>query len=150
LVLGTALVGMINPFYLYLCALFLIFYVPLRLFGQYGWQPRRLLRSCFALAGVAVLGGGLGAIVTLTSLEVVLNSLRGSGATSARTLLSSFPVFGLESTRHYITAVLRPFANDMLGAADAFQGWQNYLEAPLTYSGLLCLLLFPQALIGGT
>jgi uncharacterized membrane protein YfhO len=149
LALGTALVGMINPFYLYLCALFLIFYVPLRLFGQYGWQPRRLLRRCFALAAVAALGSSLGAIVTLPSLDVVLNSLRGSGATSARAVLSSFPLFGLESTRHYITAVLRPFANDMLGVGDAFQGWQNYLEAPLTYCGLLCLIIFPQALIAG-
>jgi uncharacterized membrane protein YfhO len=39
---------------------------------------------------------------------------------------------------------LKPFANDMLGTGNDFRGWQNYLEAPLTYCGLLCLLLFPQ------
>lgn len=150
LALATALVGMINPFYLYLCALFLLVYVPFRLFGQYAWQPRIILRICLALGAVAALGVGLGAIVTLPYLDIILNSPRGSGATSAAATLSSFPLFGLESAGHYITAILRPFANDLLGAGDNFQGWQNYLEAPLTYCGLLCLVIFPQALVGGT
>ena len=146
--LAVALVGMINPFFLYLCALFLLSYVPIRLFGQYGWQPRIILRICLALAAVAALGVGLGAIVTLPYLQAVLNSPRGSGTTSAVATLSSFPLFGLESARHYITAAFRPFANDMLGAGDDFHGWQNYLEAPLSYCGLFCLVIFPQAFIG--
>jgi uncharacterized membrane protein YfhO len=150
LALSTALVGMINPFYLYLCALFLLVYVPSRLFGQYAWQPRVILRLCLALGAVAALGVGLGAIVTLPYLDIILNSPRGSGATSTAATLHSFPLFGFESARHYITAILRPFANDLLGVGDNFQGWQNYLEAPLTYCGLLCLVIFPQALVGAT
>jgi uncharacterized membrane protein YfhO len=150
LALASALVGMINPFYLYLCALFLVAYVPLRLFGQYAWQPQIILRACFVLAAVAALGVGLGASVTVPYLDLILNSPRGSGATSTAATLSSFPLFGLESARHYVTALLRPFANDMLGTGDQFQGWQNYLEAPLTYCGLFCLVIFPQMLSGGT
>jgi uncharacterized membrane protein YfhO len=150
LALAVALVGMITPFHLYLCALFLTFYVPLRLFGQYGWQPRILVRNCLRLAGVAVLGVGLGAIVTLPYLHAVLNSPRGSGKTSAVGALSSSPFFGLESPLHYVTAALKPFANDMLGTGNDFHGWQNYLEAPLTYCGLLCLLMLPQVFRGGT
>jgi len=150
LALVVALAGMITPFQLYLCALFLVSYVPLRLFGLYGWQPRIILRTCLRLAAVAALGVGLGAIVTLPHLQAMLNSPRGSGTTSAVGTLSSFPVFGFESSLHYLTAALRPFANDMLGTGSDFRGWQNYLEAPLTYCGLLCLLLLPQALIGGT
>jgi uncharacterized membrane protein YfhO len=146
----VALVGMITPFHLYLCALFLLLYVPARLFGQYGWQPRTILRSCLRLAGVATLGVGLGAIVTLPHLYAVLNSPRVSGTTSAVATLSSFSFLGLESPFHYITAALRPFSNDILGTGDGFRGWQNYLEAPLTYCGLLCLLILPQTLIGGT
>ena len=150
LALAVALVGMITPFHLYLCALFLLSYVPIRLFGQYGWQPPIILRTCFILAAVAALGVGLGAIVTLPYLHAVLNSPRGSGTTSAVSALSSFPFFGLESPLHYITAALKPFANDILGTGDDFHGWQNYLEAPLTYCGLLCLLILPQVFIGRT
>jgi len=150
LALVVALVGMINPFFLYLCALFLLFYAPIRLFDQYGWQPRSMLRPCLALTAVAALGAGLGALISLPYLQAVLNSPRGSGTTSAMATLGSTPLFGLESARHYITAALRPFANDMLGAGDDFHGWLNYLEAPLTYCGLLCLVIFPQAFVGAT
>ena len=150
LALAVALVGMITPFHLYLCALFLSSYVPLRLFGQYGWKPRDILRTCLKLAAVAALSFGLGATVTLPYLAAVLNSPRASEAISAVATLSSAPVFGFATPLHYITAALKPFANDMLGTGANFQGWQNYLEAPLTYCGLLCLLLFPQALTGGT
>lgn len=148
LVLAVALVGMITPFHLYLCALFLLAYVPARLFGQYASQPRIALRICLTLAAVALLGIGLGAIVTLPYFYVILNSPRGSGTTSSLTALSSLSPFALESPLHYITAALKPFANDILGAGDGFRGWQNYLEAPLTYCGLLCLLLVPQIFAG--
>jgi uncharacterized membrane protein YfhO len=150
LALAVALVGMITPFHLYLCALFLLLYVPARLFGQYGWQPRIILRTCLRLAGVATLGVGLGAIVTLPHLYAVLNSPRVSGTTSAVAALSSSSFFGLESPLHYLTAALKPFSNDLLGTGDDFHGWQNYLEAPLTYCGLLCLLILPQAFLSGT
>ena len=150
LALMVALVGMINPFFLYLTAALLLFYVPSRLFDQYGWQPRLILRACLTLTAVAVLGVGLGALITLPYLRAVLDSPRGSGTTSAVTTLGSTPFFHLESVRHYITAALRPFANDMLGAGDDFHGWLNYLEAPLTYCGLFCLIIFPQAFVGIT
>lgn len=150
LALAVALVGMITPFHLYLCALFLLLYVPIRLFGQYGWQPRIIVRGSLTLAAVAVLGVGLGAIVTLPYLHAVLNSPRGSGTTSVVAALSSAPLFGLESSLHYITAILKPFANDILGTGTHFRGWHNYLEAPLTYCGLVCLVILPQVLTDGT
>jgi uncharacterized membrane protein YfhO len=59
-------------------------------------------------------------------------------------------VFGLGSQLHYITAVLRSFANDLLGTGDSFRGWVNYFEAPLTYCGLLSLALLPQAFVGAS
>lgn len=150
LALAVALVGMITPFHLYLCALFLTLYLPLRLFGQHGWKPRVILRICFLLAAVSALGVGLGAVITGPYFHAVLNSPRGSGTTSAVAALSSFSWFGLESPLHYFTAVLKPFGNDILGAGNDFRGWQNYLEAPLPYSGLLCLFIFPQVLLNGT
>jgi len=149
LVLSVAIVGMINPFYLYLCALFLFAYVPCRLLARNGWQPSPLFKRSLLLGVLAFLGVALGAVITLPYLNVVLNSPRGSGATNSFTILSSFPLFGFESASHYVSALLRPFSNDFLGTGDSFRGWQNYFEAPQTYCGLVCLLLLPQALIGG-
>ena len=35
--------------------------------------------------------------------------------------------------------------NGLVGTAEAFRGWGNYLEAPLTYCGIVCVVLLPQA-----
>ena len=148
--LAVVLAGLIDSFHLYLCALFLVLYVPARLFARYGWQPRLLLRWGFLLAGAAALGVGLGAVVTIPNVHTLLNSPRGSGATSFVSTLSSVPMFAFETTSHYVTAALRPFSNDMLGTAESFRGWQNYLEAPMSYCGLLCLVIFPQAFVGAS
>ena len=147
---AVAFVGMINPFYLYLCALFLGCYVPAALVARHGWQAGPMFKRSVVLATVTFLGVAVGAIITLPYLNVVLNSPRGSGATNSLATLSSFPIFGFESGAHYGTALLRSYANDLAGTGDGFRGWQNYFEAPQTYCGLLCLLLLPQALIGGT
>jgi hypothetical protein len=146
----VALCSAIDAFHLYLCALFLLLYVPATLFGRFGWQPRTIMRISLPLAGGAALGAGLGAILTLPNLYAILNSPRGSGTASSVARLSSFPMFGFESKLHYVTAALRPFANDILGTAEAFRGWQNYLEAPLTYCGLLCLIVLPQLFVGAS
>jgi len=147
LALAVMLVGMITPFHLYLAALFLATYVPIRLFMRYPGQPRTILRICFVLGAVATLGLGLGAVITLPYLHSVLSSPRGSGTTSFVATLSSSSFFAPGSPLHNITAALRPFGNDMLGTGDGFRGWQNYLEAPITYCGLLCLLVLPQVFV---
>lgn len=150
LTLAVGLVGFLGSFQLYLCALLLTFYVPARLFEQYGWQPRRLFRTCLILAGAALLGLGGGAFITVPNFIAILNSPRGSGTASEVAMLSSFSVFGFESQLYYMTAALRAFANDLMGAGDGFRGWVNYFEAPLTYCGLVCLALVPQAFVGAT
>ena len=133
LALAVALVGIITPFHLYLCALLLAVYVPARILGESSTPPRVVFRICLPLVAVAVLGVCLGAIITLPGLDAILHSPRGSGTTSALATLSSFPKFGFESRAHYVTALTRLYANDLIGTADDFRGWQNYLEAPLTY-----------------
>jgi uncharacterized membrane protein YfhO len=151
LVLSIAWVGLINPFHLYLCALFLVCYVPLRLFARSGWEPGLILKRSLVLAALSVLGVALAAMITLPYLKVVLDSPRGgAGATNSPWALASLPIFSLESAAHYVTALLRPFCNEFAGTGDAFRGWQTYIEAPQTYCGLICLLLLPQALLSGT
>ena len=93
---AVALIGVIDAFHLYLCALFLLLYVPLRLFGEHGWQPRILLRIALQLAGAAFLGAGLAAVLALPNLNAMLNSPRGPGATSFLATIRSIPVFAVD------------------------------------------------------
>ena len=148
LALAVGFVGLLGAFYLYLCALFLCFYVPARILAERTWRPGALWRTCLILAGAALLGVGLAAVFVGPNLYAILNSPRGSGITSVAPGLTAFPVFGFESSLHYVTAVLRVFATDMLGTGDGFRGWSNCLEAPLAYCGLICLVLLPQAFVG--
>ncbi len=97
-----------------------------------------------------MLGVGLSAIVTIGGFYSLLNSPRGSGTASLVGKLSSSPIFQLERPPHYITAALRLYANDLLGTGSAFHGWKNYLEAPMSYGGLVCLLLLPQIFVGAS
>jgi uncharacterized membrane protein YfhO len=150
LVFSVALVGLINPFHLYLCALFLVCYVPLRLFTRHGWEPGLIFKRSLALAALATVGVALAAVITLPYLRVVLDSPRGAGTTNSFSVLASLPVFGLESVYHYVTVILRSLCNEIVGTGDAFRGWQTYIEAPPSYCGLICLLLLPQALRSGT
>ncbi len=146
--LAVALVGLISSFHLYLCALFLSLYVPARLFGQHGWRPGVILRGSMLFAGAACLGAGLGAVIAYPNLQASLNSPPGSNVTSLVSRLSSFSIFGFATPVQYITAAIRPFSNDLLGTAEGFRGWANYLEAPLSYCGLICLVLIPQSFRG--
>jgi Bacterial membrane protein YfhO len=150
LVPAVTIVGLLGAFHLYLAALLLFLYVPARLVERFSWRPLPVLRTSALLAAAAVLGVGLGAILTVNSFHAVLNSPRGSGQTSLAGQLFSKPIFSLGSSLYYITAVLRPFGNDLIGTGDDFRGWQNYLEAPMSYCGLLCLVIFPQIFVAST
>lgn len=148
--LAVALIGLVTVFHLYLSAVLLSLYVPMRLVEIYGWKPRVLFRVSAQLAAVAFLGIGLAAIICLGSAYSILNSPRGSGTIANFTWGPTPPVFKLESLLYYVTAALRPFSTDMVGTGDEFRGWQNYFEAPMSYCGLLSLLMVPQAFIGAT
>src|SRR5437868_14718195 len=150
LVPAVTFVGFLGAFHLYLAAVFLCFSVPARLIERFSWQPLPILRTSALLAAAALLGVGLGAILSVNSFYGLMNSPRGAGPTSLVGQLSSQPIFGLASSLHYITGVLRPFGNDLMGTGNDFRGWQNYLEAPMTYCGLLCLVIFPQIFVGST
>jgi hypothetical protein len=147
---AVALMGLVTPFHFYLSAVLLCLYVPARLFEIHGWQPAELCRACMRLAAVALLGVGLAAVICFGSAQSILNSPRGSGIIGNFNWGPTPSLFQLASALYYVTATLRPFSTDMLGTGDDFRGWLNYFEAPMTYCGLLCLLMVPQAFIGAT
>ena len=147
---AVALIGLVTVFHLYLGAVLLCFYVPMRLVEIYSWRPVVLSRVCARLAAVAFLGIGLAAIICLGSAYSILNSPRGSGMIANFTWGPTPSLFQLESPFYYVTAALRPFSTDMLGTGEQFRGWENYFEAPTSYCGLLSLLILPQVFIGAT
>jgi hypothetical protein len=147
---AVALTGLITVFHFYLSAVLLCLYVPTRLFELHGWRPVELGSACTRLALFAFLGVGLAAVISFGSAQSILNSPRGSGTIGNFTWAPTPALFQLESPVYYVTAALRPFSTDMLGTGDEFWGWTNYFEAPMTYCGLLCLLMVPQAFIGAS
>jgi Bacterial membrane protein YfhO len=147
---AVALAGLVTVFHLYLAAVLLCFYVPGRLVEIYGWRPLSLFSICARLAAIAFLGLGLAAVICLGSLHSILNSPRGSGTIANFTWSPTPTLFQLESLLYYMTAALRPFSADMAGTGDEFRGWENYFEAPMTYCGLVCLLMLPQVFIAAT
>jgi len=147
---AVALTGLITVFHFYLGAVLLCLYVPSRLFELHGWRPLELGGACARLALFAFLGVGLAAAICFGSAQSILNSPRGSGTIGNFSWAPTPALFQLESPVYYVTAALRPFSTDMLGTGDEFWGWTNYFEAPMTYCGLLCLLMVPQAFIGAS
>jgi hypothetical protein len=147
---AVALMGLLTVFHFYLSAVLLCLYVPTRLFEVHGWRPVELGSACARLALFAFLGVGLAAVVCFGSAQSILNSPRGSGTIGNFSWAPTPAIFQLESPVYYVTAALRPFSTDMLGTGDGFWGWANYFEAPMTYCGLLCLLMVPQAFIGAS
>jgi membrane protein YfhO len=148
--MAVALMGLVTVFHFYLSAVLLCLYVPTRLFEIHGWRPVELGTACTRLALFAFLGVGLAAVICFGSAHSILNSPRGSGTIGNFTWGPTPSLFQLESPVYYVTAALRPFSTDMLGTGDDFRGWVNYFEAPMTYCGLLCLLMVPQVFLGAS
>ncbi len=144
-VIPIFLIGIARPFNLWLFGLFLLIYFILRVY-----QSQKILDKKFILLfigkviGVIILGIGLSAPFFLEHLQVMIDSPRGNGPDSFFSKLSSAPMFALVDRPQLGTEVFRFFNNDILGTGLKFAGWQNYLEAPVFYCGILSLLIFPQ------
>ena len=148
--IAVALSGLVTVFDLYLSAVLLCLYVPLRLVEIYGWRPLVLSRVCLRLAAFAFLGVGLGAIVFFGSSYAVLNSARASGTIANYAFGPAPHPFEFGSSLYYATTILRQFSSDLIGTGDDYRGWDNYYEGSQSYCGLLSLLLVPQAFVGAS
>lgn len=148
--LAIASCGILTPVHFYLTALLLVTYVPARLFMQDRPAFASSVQVSFKLAGIALIGVGIAAVFWLNTMSIIRDSPRGSGLATYATKLRAFPVLGFESAAHYGSAILRQFSNDMVGSGSHFRGWQNYLEAPSSYCGLICLLLVPQIFVAAS
>ncbi|MEO8768827.1 MAG: YfhO family protein [Ferruginibacter sp.] len=139
-----------RPFVLATLAIFLFFYISLRVLQQDEFRLKSYLLLLGKTALVALVGVLMAAPWLLEHLQVMLDSPRGSGSNSMAATLKAFPMFSLVDKLQLGTAVCRTFASDMIGSGIDFKGYQNILEAPLFYCGIPALLLIPQIFFGST
>jgi len=135
-----------NPFVLYIYLLFLSVYMLFRFLNE----NKNKISEFIKLSGKMIFFGTIGLAMNLINFSEVFiklyNSPRVSGNASYSNILSSGEEIA-KQTNLASTTILRFFSSDILGTGSNFQGWNNYLEAPLFYIGLLTLLIFPQVFI---
>jgi uncharacterized membrane protein YfhO len=152
-VIAVMIAAIQQPFWLYLNAILTIFYVYVRKVEsvqQYNLKSifYVYLKLCFA----GILGLMLSGFLFLSNIQQMLDSPRGSGDFALSNQLSTINPFGVLSGAYYGVSLLRFFSSDILGTGDAFTniGAFNYFEAPMSYIGLLTLLLFPHFFVFAT
>src|SRR5207249_8971699 len=96
------------------------------------------------IAGLGILGVLISSFFLFADILQMLERPRVGGESSYFSKLLSTPILGVGGKMHNATAILRFFSSDIIGTGSFFNGWNNYLEAPLFYFGLINLLLVPQ------
>lgn len=144
--ISLAYLVILQPFYLMPWGIFMTAYFLYRFYVLEGFDIGKLIRTVGIVIGLSVIGLMLSAFYGVSVLQIMLESPRGGGESSYSEMLSKqgFLDFYPTAAVHYLTVLYRLFSNDMVGGGLAnFKGWNNYLEAPIFYAGLISLLLFP-------
>ena len=144
--LWVALIGMLQPFYLFPYGIFLVFYLLLRLSllpSRHPWESARVAARLFLLG---LLGAAMASVIMIPEIAQMLNSPRAGEASYLKTMIST-RIFSITDPLQFATLIYRLFSSDMVGTGNGFSGWYNYLEAPVLYCGLISLVAGPQAFI---
>ncbi len=142
--IGIFLTCVSQPFNLYVYGVFLAMYALLRMFQTDGFTPQKGGILIAKMIGLGVLGILISGPFFLENLVQLIESPRGGGSFSLANRLKATPIFEVADKLQLATSVLRFFSSDTIGGGTDFKGWHNYLEAPLFYCGIPCLLLVPQ------
>jgi uncharacterized membrane protein YfhO len=137
--LAIALLGVHQPVYWFCYSLFILVYGTTR-FLQEG--TRRLPAFYLKLLALGLLGVAISAVFSFSNILQLAQSPRAAEASVFHEFFSQ-PMFRPAGSLERSTTLLRLFSNDLLGVGNSFQGYRNYMEAPLLYCGLASLLLAP-------
>lgn len=129
-----------NIFNVYIYGLFLITYLLFRYFSENDFDLKKFSTLVLKMAGLTVLGLALNVVNFAPNLVNAIDSPRASGDVSMLSETAQNPLLA-NYAYQLSTAFLRLFSSDMVGTADQFRGWYNYLEAPLFYCGIICIVL---------
>lgn len=125
--------------------MFLLSYLLLRQYQKHQELfSKSFLLDLGRLAFLGVIGILLAGPFFLEVMNMLLNSPRGDGSDSHFNDLAKQSMFRLSDKMEFGTSMLRFFSNDILGGGTTFKGHLNFLEAPMFYCGLPCLILMPQ------
>lgn len=142
--LTFGLIAVLQPFDLWLFSFFLGLYTVVRFTEEDGKAPVDFIKTTCSIAAQGLLGIGMASFFFFSEVKAMLNSPRmGTEAGYTEELISG-SVFAVGNSLHNVTAILRLFSTELLGASNTYQGWYNFMEAPLFYCGLITLLLIPQ------
>ena len=142
IVITAILLGFYNAIIGIQIFMFLSFYFLIRQIelNQFKMVIKSILTKQVVFTIVFVLGFLVAGLCVLNYLDLVLTSGRAL-ITSKNTSLSSTSLFTLMPGDELSSLIARSFSNDLLGSGANYKGWMNYLESPLTYVGLVPLLL---------
>ncbi|GAB3523559.1 YfhO family protein [Emticicia fontis] len=142
--IAIALVGIHQPFDLYLYGIMLFAYITVRYAENHSLKTLDYGKHLLVFLVLGIVGVGIGSFQLWSNLQQMIDSPRVSGDYSYANTLRSSPVLSLGEWKQYSTVLLRMFSSDFLGDGKSYTGWQNYMEAPVFYCGFLSLLLAPQ------
>jgi uncharacterized membrane protein YfhO len=143
-VISIALIGISMPFNLYVVGVILLFYIIFRLGQTNQLSFKSFILLILKLIALGFIGLLISAPFLLESALQLIESPRGSGTSSYTDVLSSKPIFALIDKAQFGTFITRLFSSDYIGSGSNFKGWQNFLEAPVSYCGVISLVLMPQ------
>ena len=143
-VFGLSCLSFLQPFFLFMYAIVLLVYIPVRYNERKENEWKQFPLFILKIAGLSVLAVAISAYQLFPDILQYLESPRVGGEASFINKLKAQPMFSVTDDLLRFTTTFRAFGNDMLGTGNKFQGWQNYLEAPLFYCGIFCLVAFPQ------
>ena len=137
-----ALIASYQPFNLYWYGLLIILYAMIR--TREFLMSRKFFKHVSIVTGFGFLGAFIAGIFILPNLHQYIYSSRVLGESSQQTYLTDLAILSYVGIVEFLTVIARLFSNDLLGNGNLFSGWDNYLESPMLYTGLISILLFPQ------
>lgn len=149
-VISITLMALLQPFFLFMYTILLAGYAIVRYHDVKEKDTKKFLIFVGKTIGLAALAVFISSYQLFADILQYTESPRVGGEASFFAKLQKQPMFGLADPLLRFTTVFRSFGTDMLGTGTNFRGWQNYLEAPLFYCGILSLVTFPQFFISLT
>lgn len=143
LVIGITCMAFLQPFFLFMYTILLAAYAIVRYYDVKESNTKQFMLFTFKTVGIAAVAVLISSYQLFADILQYTESPRVGGEASFFAKLQKQPLFALADPILRFTTTFRTFGSDMLGTGNNFRGWQNYLEAPLFYCGILALVSFP-------
>lgn len=144
LVIGITCMAFLQPFFLFMYTILLAAYAIVRYHDIREKNTKQFILFALKTVAVAAIAVLISSYQLFADILQYTESPRVGGEASFFAKLQNQPMFALADPVLRFTTVFRSFGSDMIGTGNNFRGWQNYLEAPLFYCGILSLVTFPQ------